>query len=61
MQYLDLQTGHTVSYADISNLAEPKLIGDVLILPISAFGSWRRAPSSRHRHWGHRLAGMRPG
>jgi alpha 1,6-mannosyltransferase len=28
-----------VTYSDISNLTYPKLIGDVLILPISAFGS----------------------
>lgn len=42
LEYLTLKQGHFVSYADISSLTEPKLIEDVLFLPITAFGSEHR-------------------
>lgn len=39
LEYLSIKTGTQVSYSDISNLTEPKLIADVLVLPINAFGT----------------------
>ena len=39
LEYLTKKQGHFVSYADISGLTEPKLVEDVLFLPITAFGS----------------------
>ena len=39
LEGLTTQTGTTVTDKDITKLTQPKLIGDVLILPVSAFGS----------------------
>ncbi|KAI7278566.1 hypothetical protein KC345_g5895 [Hortaea werneckii] len=51
LKSLTSQLGRTVTYEEISNLTAPKLIGDTLILPISAFGSGQDHSGSKP--WGN--------
>ncbi|RMY76234.1 hypothetical protein D0864_09193 [Hortaea werneckii] len=51
LESLTSQLGRTVTYEEISNLTAPKLIGDTLILPISAFGSGQDHSGSKP--WGN--------
>lgn len=39
MESLSKTTGRAITHADVTMLKGPKLIGDVLILPVSAFAS----------------------
>ncbi|RMY15523.1 hypothetical protein D0867_06798 [Hortaea werneckii] len=50
LESLTSQLGRTVTYDEISNITAPKLIGDTLILPISAFGSGQDHSGSKP--WG---------
>jgi alpha 1,6-mannosyltransferase len=38
-RYLSKVTGRTVTWRDVTGLKEPKLFGDVLVLPINGFGT----------------------
>ncbi|OTA22224.1 hypothetical protein BTJ68_14217 [Hortaea werneckii EXF-2000] len=51
LESLTSQLGKTVTYEEISNLTAPKLIGDTLILPVSAFGSGQDHSGSKP--WGN--------
>lgn len=46
-EYLSLSVGSEVTWADLTGLREPKLFGDVLVLPIDAFatGVWHSGAS----------------
>lgn len=39
--------GNNVTFSDIAYLEEPKLIGDVLVLPVSAFGAGQAHSGSK--------------
>lgn len=51
LESLTAQIGRSITYDDISDLDEPKLLGDVLILPISAFASGQDHSGSKP--WGN--------
>ncbi|GAB1738413.1 hypothetical protein NU219Hw_g3221t1 [Hortaea werneckii] len=51
LESLTSQLGRPVTYDEISNLTAPKLLGDTLILPISAFGSGQDHSGSKP--WGN--------
>ena len=51
LESLSFQAGRKVSYADISGLDAPKLIGDVLFMPISSFASGQDHSASKP--WGN--------
>jgi alpha 1,6-mannosyltransferase len=46
-QYLSEYTGTNVSWQNMTGLEEGKLIGDVLILPVTAFGNGQRHSGAR--------------
>ncbi|EME38344.1 glycosyltransferase family 32 protein [Dothistroma septosporum NZE10] len=46
LEALSSQMGRPVDYRDLSNIDEPRLLGDVLIMPISSFASGQEHPAS---------------
>ncbi|KAK4499415.1 hypothetical protein PRZ48_009929 [Zasmidium cellare] len=51
LEALTARTGKPVTYKELSYVDSPRLIGDVLILPISAFASGQDHPASKP--WGN--------
>ena len=52
MEVLANNLGRKVDWAEVSGMKEPKLFGDVLVLPINAFGS-----GQKHSHSGDKAYG----
>lgn len=48
MESLSIASGHSVTYKNITGLKEPRLFGDILILPIDGFGTGQ-PHSNSHR------------
>jgi alpha 1,6-mannosyltransferase len=46
LEALSLLAGSTISYRNLTGLREPRQIGDILILPINAFGSGQKHSGS---------------
>lgn len=51
LEALMVRTGKAVTYEDLAYVDSPKLIGDMLVLPISAFASGQDHPASKP--WGN--------
>ncbi|TKA31477.1 hypothetical protein B0A50_02324 [Salinomyces thailandicus] len=51
LESLSLQLHRRISYEDVSNLTEPTMFGDVLVLPISSFASGQDHSGSKP--WGN--------
>ena len=51
LEALSSLTGQSVTFGNLTFLDQPKRFGDVLILPVSAFGSGQSHPGSKD--WGN--------
>lgn len=50
MQSLSIASGHPVTYKNVTGLKEPRLFGDILILPIDGFGTGQPHSGSSQGH-----------
>jgi alpha 1,6-mannosyltransferase len=55
METLSNNMGRKVDWEEVSGLKEPKLFGDVLILPINGFGGGQKHSHSGNEAYGERL------